>query len=450
MGRPAYAQWFATLHDPRETKQLPFQIVAAKVYRSLGKHTDASDHLSRLFSFYTDLSWKLYESYQWGNGSLIAHELVEEVAASHHVPLHWVNQGALILPIGNSWRFQHSSFWAFFLAWRAFHHQLPPEETRFADQIAAQQFYQEMCWDALIQSPLAEQAECRTTNTVGKRPLQEIRFTELTKITRLYFAEAPFGDFRFLRNLSQLKGIHMNMEQESAPPANLVAQLPSQQVLMYVHLPEQEYPAQVWELAAEAAELQMDGKASLVLSAHFLRKLALEDRMDPRQPFRRPQSMRKPSKALVQLFETPILQLEKENGQPLHFSENNNLAEETFEMVLGGGEMDLFDRIQVFDFSDQSRNLLCYNRYRPTLLNLHLENALDQLVEALGEDDNHQEGFDSDDLAQIEDGHWMGRTWSWKNTDAYAYGAHLFMEQPGTVKLCIFGLEHTYAQRQVA
>ena len=78
----------------------------------------------------------------------------------------------------------------------------------------------------------------------------------------------------------------------------------------------------------------------------------------------------------------------------------------------------------------------------------NLEEILRRLVSVYGEDDWHREGFNLDDKAQIEEGHWTGRRWFWGNTDSYAFPVHMYMTSPGQVNLVVYGLPASYAQNE--
>jgi hypothetical protein len=446
---PAYLNWSRYL--PRESTNdqwLPFQVVAAYVYRNLGRLNQDSNSLSRWFGFHVSVAQALHAEHQRNHTNFLDEATFQQLLDQHELPSDWVEKGHLLTRLASGWRFEHASFWAYFLAWGGFHQHQGIERTGFLTFPAARQLFQEMCWDAFLHSPLGAEAMCRTSDSPDKQAAAEIPFRELGKITRLYLQADAYGDFRFLRNLASLKAIHLHQTSQHQPPNALVAELPHQEVLIYRY--DQSGNFHVWKQQPLEAQLNQADGSSIQIGASEIQPFELAVSPNPWQAFRRPDSDRQASNLLLNLFRTPVLQVTagSHSSQSLYAYSQEGVTD-SFELVLGGGEMELFDRIQVIDFQDQSRNLVCYHQNDSTLLEHQLATIVNQLVQVMGEDDSHLEEFSPDDLAQIEDGHWLGRQWTWKNTDAYAYGAHLYLDRPGKATLCIFGLDR-YASAQKA
>ena len=61
-----------------------------------------------------------------------------------------------------------------------------------------------------------------------------------------------------------------------------------------------------------------------------------------------------------------------------------------------------------------------------------------------GEDDRNQATFTEDDIAQIEDGFWLGRKWAWEVSQSYENPINLYLEEPGKARLEIYGFRGNF------
>ncbi|MDX1909237.1 MAG: hypothetical protein SF053_19520 [Bacteroidia bacterium] len=281
---------------------------------------------------------------------------------------------------------------------------------------------------------------CRTLDHPELRPLAETPASELTRITRLYAAYTLGTDWRWLRYLHHLRGVYLHAtNQTPEPPASMTEAMPHDQVLIYL-MRDQELAEVLSQQPTEAA-LAVAGGRSIPIHALAWTPLRLATQPDPVRRFRAPVSARVRSRAIMRLFDLPLLDLPDPSSAPIDRLINEDREEvRIFERIIGVAEQELFNRVRICLFADGVRNLILENTYRPTLLLSTLEQLTNRLYQVMGEDDEGLEGFGPDDAAQIEDGCWTGRRWLWKRSEAYAYPVHLFMAQPGKVWLVLFGV----------
>ncbi|MEL6670389.1 MAG: hypothetical protein AAFP08_15565, partial [Bacteroidota bacterium] len=120
----------------------------------------------------------------------------------------------------------------------------------------------------------------------------------------------------------------------------------------------------------------------------------------------------------------------------------NSLGEEVrrFKRRLGHLEWDLFNSLEVLQFSDGSYNVKLSHEHRPTMLMEMVNEIVSLLFKTYGEDDFHRTTLTDDDLNQIEDGLWLGRVYTWQNSAYYAYPLHFYMPAPEQFVWLICGL----------
>ncbi|MEM7369352.1 MAG: hypothetical protein AAF587_12185 [Bacteroidota bacterium] len=415
-------------------------ILSSYIHWEIGRTFPDPLQAKECFSFLNQLAQEFYRKYC---EELEANAAEEELmgmlgSTSLHPATHFLAKTRLLDQRGNSYQFRHRMIWAYFLAWNGMNYELSQGQTRFEGLPMAKEFYQEMCWKKFLTEPISAQADYRVVGKVEKKPLKDLLAQDLLRINRLYLSVKPTTDMRFLRNLTTLEAVHLYDHADKQLPNQLIEELPHEQVLLHLHDPDSDN-IQVVRFEEKQAELWLDNEKSIPIMARSLQKVDLANLSNPHTSIPYPGSERPSSKQLLELFQTN-LQLSHPSGS---WEERTFLGEQkrVIEMILGEGELDLFDRIHLIDMSDRQRNVVLYNNHRPTLMIQSLELITNQLYAVLGEDDDHQETFGPEDEAQIEDGYWLGRKWFWKNTDSYGHAVHLYMEKAGKVHLCIWGID---------
>lgn len=431
-----------------QSHQFLYPILSSYIHWDIGKNSTQREIANHYFTFLNQLAQELLMKFSVNLPIILDIDKLEQVFEESQIPpgkarKDFLTQTHLLEAIEGGYRFRHGMFLAYFLAWNGYHQDLSTEQTHFIGFPIAKALYQEMCWHKYLQEPQAVDAQYRIHGKVEKLPLSTIGYADVLSVNRLYLALDSSSDVRFLRNLDQLEAVHVERAAKGQVPNQLVEELPHEQAMLHLHVEDAE-ETQVMGFREKEAQLWLDEHQSIPIKARALQAIHLSAQSDPLLPMRYPGNKKPSSQALLDLFETNI-QANRPDGfwkELAHSSEEVRISE----LILGVGEMDIFDRIQLIDFADGQRNLVLTNHHAPTLIVQSLEHITRQLFQVLGEDDEHREEFTDEDEAQIEDGHWSGRKWFWKNSTSYPHAIHLFMEEAGKVNLRIWGIEITEEQ----
>ena len=432
---PALLQMLPGMKESR-TAIFSSDCVANWVHQEIGRITKSAREASALFDLLCQMAQQAYFQYGEGQQMLIASTRVEEAIEEKSLSMKTIHACQILDKKAEAYQFRHSLLMGYFLAWYGFHRELPIEDTHFEDFPVARNMYQELCWNRYFEEAISDGGLCRVKARVEKKAILALTQSEILQVNRLYFHPSPSIDARFLRNLEYLEAIHLLNCQPKQIPAQLIEEIPDPKILLY-------FPHEAGNTAfffqEKEADLWIEEGQRMAVRARSLEKFQISSLSDPMKPLQYPGRKKPSSHRLLSLFEASLGKIDRDSSSrelPANFPDSSS-----FERILGRAEMDLFDRVQVVDFSDGSRNVIFFNGHIPTLMVQSLEQIVNQLYFAMGEDDDHKELFLAEDEAQIEDGHWQGRKWLWKNTDSYAHAVHLYMEQAGQVRLCVWGVE---------
>lgn len=383
----------------------------------------------------------------------IAHRFLEAIAGTMY--LQWQEKGALQIKATElaslarafdfDWRilkkrililtedemlsFWHVSYLSFFLSRAAYRDELKPNLTRFRGLPLARTFYLEMAWLAYLKNEGdVKEYYYRSKYDHNKRSLSELNAWELPLLSRLYVNDLENKDVRFLRMLKHLKGLHLNESVDNWSDTAWLSELPAHDFTIYTN--EKAGPAEIWQKKMLAGEVK-------------IQKLVLSDALDPTlklSPALWPK-IDKGRRDILKLFNLELSDLPnefcEESGESIS-SQGEKVRK--YQTHLGMLELELFNQLEIHQFSDGTYNLVFRHSHRPTMLTEIIAELLEKLFEAYGEDDYHRTKLDADDLSQIEDGQWLGRCYTWQNSDFYAYPLFIYMDQAGQFQLVMCGL----------
>lgn len=412
---------------------------------------DSDRYYYQLFAYRVQA--ELERFYQTKKQQDAAQRFLEAVAGS--IFLHWQERKSLGLSLleveslatafGLDWRilqqhilmiidrgkvvFRHVAYLSYFLSRAAFRDNLKAELTQFEGLPLARTFFLEMAWLAFRdQAPAIEKYSYRSHYDRKKRPLSKISAWELPLISRLYLGDLSDKDVRFLRILKHLKGLHLDLPAPDWKQSIWINDLPSHNFHIYTLKAEGQY--EIWQKRIVAGEIKVQA-------------FDISDTLDPKRklsPNLWPK-IDKGRKEILSLFELDLEALPNEQFVP-----NGTRINAQGERIrlhhapLGLLELDLFNEAEIYQFSDQSYNLVLTHRHQPTMLDQIVGDILAWLFKTYGEDDRHLTELSKDDLSQIEDGLWLGRCYTWQNSDFYAYPLYLFMAEANKLQLIICGL----------
>jgi hypothetical protein len=388
---------------------------------------------AELEAFYTAVARRMYEQRLAHQGWWLPAAQVARLAEAHALPLDRIDRQLLSRDSRGRHHFSHISLLAYRLAWQAFEQEeeLPGNLTGLP---LAAQYFRELLWDQLCQGlPDPAAGGLRLEGEIQRLTLPEVRPGDLPRITRLYLPALP-ADLRLLAQLPALKGLYLT--EAAVQSSRWQDLLPVGDTQVYV---KQAGAWQVYRQVEQEAQLQQDTR-SWTVPVRVWEVLDLQAELPADRPIEVTGEGHK-NRAALRVFSHDLRQLPDEYCTLR--TQGVNLAGDWYQLYdwrLPYGEHDIFYQGEVFCFENGTHNLRLRNTHRPTLLIKTLAHLTNQLVAMLGEDDRHLARFEADDEAQVNDGHWLGRSWTWQNTDTYAYPLRLSMEKPERVELLICGL----------
>lgn len=417
------------LSPVRSEDRYYYQLFAYRIEAELAKLYSQKDAQDAAQRFLEAIAGSMY--LQWKEDKALQLELTEVEALATAFGLDWraLQRNILMIVDHGTVIFRHIAYLSFFLSRAAYRDELNASLTHFEGLPMARTFYLEMAWLAFLkQEPAIEQYSYRSRYDKNKRSLSELSAWELPLISRLYLGDLSNKDVRFLRILKHLKGLHLDLENIDWTETNWIENLPSHDFNLYSR--GEEGRTQIWQKKSLGGEQKIQA-----LSIHEV--LAPELKLSPSLwP-----KINKGRKDILDLFELSLESLPNDSFRPAETQINAQGEKvQLHRAPLGLLELDLFNEIELYQFSDQSYNAVFTHRYQPTMLNEMVGEILDKLFKTYGEDDRHLTSLNDDDLSQIEDGLWLGRCYTWQNTDFYAYPLYLFMAKPHQLRLVICGL----------
>ena len=147
-------------------------------------------------------------------------------------------------------RFSSPAFYAYFLAWKAFHEDDNIAENLWNIHPTAGKYYHQMCWDKFVMSEYGT-SSCRLENDSDKRACKSLTSKQINDISRIYIKLDRLVDWRFLRGLKHLKGIYLEGKAVSDIPLDLVKEIRKKNALIYLtknNIPDQIYSVKEREL----------------------------------------------------------------------------------------------------------------------------------------------------------------------------------------------------------
>lgn len=420
--RPGWAKWSHAMARSGQQAHYPYEIYKIAAHYLLGNIPGEDGQKEKIFAFASDLAANIWkgadENRRWAmpiaDAEKLAGELGVDLGTLHNTFLEIFPEGYV--------RFVHKGFLGLFVAWKAFYEEWIPGDTHFSALPEAAEFFHQMCWQKALSADRSMEGYARLHQTSDRRELTSLTFREIRNISRLYLRGDRLSDVRFLRGITALKGLYLD---EGVPMRiNLVSQMPHRSALIYLR--------QGGSFAG-IYEFPQGNLKPFLLHTRFSPLMSILPEI--------PEKAIKARKTILDVFSTRLRRLPNESCRPHPLPEGDTgEATDLFRLHLGVGEMDLFNLVEIFVMEDGSRNIVFSNTYLPTLINEQAEIVTNRLVEVYGEDDRNISTFGPDDLAQIEDGYWLGRRWFWKNSENYPYPIHLYMEVPGKIQLEVFGV----------
>ncbi|MEZ4829403.1 MAG: hypothetical protein R3C61_24435 [Bacteroidia bacterium] len=421
--RPGWAKWSPAIgRSAQEEVRYPFEVYKIAAHYLLGNIRGEADQKEKIFAFASDFAANIWKGADQNRRWAMPLADAEKLAGDFGIQIQALRNTFLEIFPGGYVRFIHKGFLGLFVAWKAFFEEWTPSETYFDALPEAREFFHQMCWQKALNSDRSLEGYARLSSSAEKRDLSSLSFNEIHHISRLYLRGDRLADIRFLHGISALKGLYLD---EGIPlRANVVRHLPHEEVMIYIR--QEGKIAGIYDLAG--------GK---------LRGFQLHTRFSPLMSVIPdiPEKAIKARKRILDVFSTRLRRLPNDSCRPYPLPEGDTgEAIGLFQLHLGVGEMDLFNLVEVYIMEDGSRNIVFSNTYLPTLIHEQAAVITNRLVEVYGEDDRNTAVFGPDDLAQMEDGYWLGRRWFWKNSENYPYPVHLYMETPGKIRLEIFGI----------
>ena len=432
---PGYMVWIKEALDKKTTPLYPFQIIRAAVHSLIGQAKAKSGNKKHIFGFLSNLALSIEK--QGYSDWLMDLSMIKKLTRDFEVDITLL--GGLLEISGEGYlRFSNPDFYAYFLAWKAFHEGGDIAENLWNILPTAGKYYHQMCWDKFVMSEYGT-SSCRLENDSEKRPCKDLNSNQIGKISRVYIKLEKLVDWRFLRGLKYLKGMYLEGKAIIEIPLDLVKEIKKKNALIY--LTKNQIPDQVFSVKErEVGNLK---NHSVLFD---LERIDIHKGLTPKSRVihKRPERSWITSADVLNLFEkdltyfpvNPIVETipganDKENVQKISGH-------------LGTGEMDLFDMIEWHIHHDNSYNIVLYHDNPSTLLIDYLRQITDSLISLYGEDDRNQAIFSEDDIAQIEDGFWLGRKWAWEVSQSYENPINLYLEEPGKAKLEIYGFRGNF------
>ncbi|MDX2247013.1 MAG: hypothetical protein SF052_09575 [Bacteroidia bacterium] len=420
--RPGWARWANALARSEQPAAYPYEIYKIAAHYLLGNIPGEEGQKEKIFAFSSDLAANIWKGADENRRWAMPLPEAEKLAGELGINLKDIEGTFLEMFPKGYVRFIHKGFLGLFVAWKAFYEEWLPGETHFSALPEAAEFFHQMCWQKALVKDHSLEGYARLVNSHERRELTSLSFREIREISRIYLKGDRLSDVRFLRGLPALKGLYLD---DGVPlRANIVRQLPHESVILY---------------------LRQNGSFAGIYDMWQgnLKSFSLHTRFSPLMSVIPdiPEKAISARKYILEVFSTRLRQLPNEACRP-HPLPEGDLGEtiDHYRLHLGVGEMELFNLVEIYVMEDLSRNIVFSNTYLPTLLSEQAADITNRLVQVYGEDDRNTAAFGPDDLAQIEDGYWMGRRWFWKNSDNYPYPVHLYMETPGKIKLEVFGI----------
>ncbi len=342
-----------------------------------------------------------------------------------------LTQNFLWLDRVGRYRFVHGCLLSFFRA----------ESIRRAESLTDEQiwrslprgafFYQSLVWQEVQEEFEGDPWFYRTARSLERAPIQAIRPQQVIEISRLYLpgsaiSQPPF----FLPQLKNLKGLYLEGIARHQIPASWLSSLPDPQVQIY--LTREQKIRQVLRFQATQHEEDLEPDESISVHALSLEPVLLREQPDPTRPIYNPRGHQRGEASLLHLLKLDVNRLLRQ-AEP---KETGWVLDETLSLA----EWGLFNRARAYRVPDGSFNLVMEQTIMSTLLVQELRVLINQLLAALGPDDEGLGTINPDDEAQLRDGHWMGRKWLWKAHDRYVNPVYLFADQPGCATMTIWGL----------
>lgn len=328
--------------------------------------------------------------------------------------------------------FSHVTIGAYLLAWGVFENHIAGSVLRSPAWNDTLSFFGQMTWNNYARS--FHQSEemggfYRTESSLEKIPLQKLGYRDLSVVTRIYLNRYRQTDLRFLRSLTQLKGLYLINGEEIDLKGDWQNHLPHHDMMFYLiaesgnlevyRLEEEEgYPMPVLVESQVNPDLsrQIIARGSRIDSRRFLTGIGLG----------------------AELWDV--------NHQVLYdkgYTEDGDRYE-LYEHVLGDAVFGIFDKVRLHVFKENEEfvctHMVLVNTFLPTLWQRHLSDLVNTLHKFLSDDDELTGLINPDDLVQMEDGFWGGRSWTWKRSDNYPHPISLYMHQPNLFTMEILGL----------
>ncbi|MCB0844086.1 MAG: ATP-binding protein [Bacteroidetes bacterium] len=437
--RPGYLTWIKDALYHHHPPVYPHHLIQSAIHGLIGKLKPEAGRKEDIFAFLVSLSQEIksQDQSEW----LMDSDLAKKLATEFSIDLSFLNYNLLELSKEGFIRVISPAFLAYFIAWKGFHAGWSMGETRWEAFPEIQKYFRNMGWEKFMALPeISKNGRCYLDQEVEQRKCESLDFIQIPQITRLYIPSATINDWRFLKGLTNLKGLYLESEDMNQIGANMLIQFPHPDVRIY-------FSGKVLKLNQQFTQ-KLSTKNEEEFSKppiHYLNLVTPNQELDPDQTYtnEQPAFPRITTEDAKNLFQQDLFSLpseEQSESDVPTYSTRKEIKRE----YLRYPEWDLFDLAEWHIQPDQSFNLILSHRHPPTLLVPQLREILGKLFHLYGEDDQNQGEFHSDDEIQIEEGYWFGRTWAWKVSNSYAHPIQIYMVTPGIVRLEIYGIKGNF------
>lgn len=267
-------------------------------------------------------------------------------------------------------------------------------------------------------------------------PLRSMSIDMVSRITYLELSSVTGFNLQFLRLLPNLSRIWVNTGSEADfayitnywRPANGARCWLAVQGKHWVGL----------ERVVRFGEQNRWDNLPAVTHFHPVNKPPLSQKRGPFHPFR--QLFRLDPDQLPNLYCKPVdMELDAEAG-----------IRQIYEIALGAGEFDLFDKAYVYEFATGDIHLQYLHTRQTNSLIPILQSMLERWIIFVGPDDEGKRELEEAELMEIQKGYWLGRQWLRKELSTFDRQVIIHMPRPNSIELWIRnGAPVTPAQQNI-
>ncbi len=320
-------------------------------------------------------------------------------------------------------RFRYRFLEGFFLARHAVNRQDQSVFRELVSHPEARYLYLEKVWSRFLDHAGPDPGHVLLPESMKPLPLRSLPFDQVTEVEYLELDSAALPHLQFLRLMRHLRRIWVRIGSES-DLANITPHWKAQNgARIWMNTGSGQRIG--WERINRFGEQKRWEPIPDVTSLHpaFVSDTVIE--RGPTHPFR-------------QIFRLDPDKLPNPICQPMDIPlDDQDGLEAVYEMNLGAGEFDLFDKVYVFEFESGDIHLqYLHTRSSNNLVSI-LSDIIDRWVTFIGPDDHGRRELLPEEIVDIRQGAWPGRTWLNLHPAEFDRQALLQMTQPGFVEIWI-------------